>query len=136
MFDRIVGAGTFDKKIDPPEITLRRLMVRHTINRLAQGQRAAAVVGGVFRFHMRSDADDVFHQLRHIFENVVVHALQDVAHAGAGLIIIRDKGVVDVTAAIALGIEQDAGQGKRSDDLAEVFEGWSYRSVCHDGLFL
>ena len=85
---------------------------------------------------MRGDADDVFHQLWHIFENVVVHALQDVAHAGAGLIIIRDKGVVDVTAAIAFGIKQSAGQGKRSDDLTEVFERWSYRSVCHDGLFL
>ena len=40
----IISAGTFDKKINPPEITLRRLMVWQAVNRLAQGQRAAAVV--------------------------------------------------------------------------------------------
>jgi hypothetical protein len=52
---------------------------------------------------MRRDALDVLHDRHRVFEDVVVDALEDVAHRRAGLIKDGAVSVVDVAAAVRRG---------------------------------
>ena len=85
-------------------------MERLAVARRNERQHAAAevVFAGELAAEVRGDAPDVFHQGDRILEDVVVDALQNVTNLYSTLVEYSTTRIVDVAAAVRLGVEEFA----------------------------
>ena len=85
---------------------------------------------------MRGDALDIFHERHGRFENVMVDALENVAHGLAALVEVDTVGVVDMAAAVRGGVQKIAGDFEMPRHGADVMfqihaKIWSPRIFYH-----
>ncbi len=113
-FDGVIGAGFLDEDIRAPDVSVRIAMPGLAVEGRDQREHAAAEIAlpGHFGGQVGGDSLHILHQRDRILKDVVVDPLEDVADRSATLAEDRAIGVIDMTTAIGLGVQELAANPK------------------------
>jgi len=120
--DPIVSARAFDEQIHPPELSRRSFMEWLPSECRNQCEGAAVAGRGRCACQVECHAADVFHQLRNIFEDPVIDALEDIAYLRAGVVETGQEGIVDMPAAVGFRFAECAVQREVESDISKTLE--------------
>ena len=120
LFHRLIGDGVFNEDEGAPVVAVGIVVVLFPVPGVDEGQAfpiGVAAFGDNSLSQERRDGNHVAHQTGHILENVMVDPLEDIPPLRFSLALAADAiGVVDMAAAVGLGVDGFTLQGENVGD--------------------